>query len=193
MNFDPLITNMNKHVRLNQDEIHLIKSKFTPYTLKRKEFLLQKGEICHKMSFVVQGCTRVYTIDTSGNEHITMFGIEDWWISDLTSFFSEKQARFYIDALTDTQLLQITKQEFDLLLKQVPTLELWIRTLFLNALIASEKRIDQHLSMTAEERFGEFQTKYPELDQRIPLKYIATYLGITPEFFSMLRKKWTNS
>lgn len=184
-----ILSNINKHVKLDPSEVEIFTSTLKPKLLKPKEFLLQKGDVCRFQSYVLQGCLRTYTIDDSGTEHIVLFSIEDWWASDLRSFFTLQPAKFYIDALEKTRLLQIERYPFDELLRKIPKLEKWLRIIFLNALIASENRIDQHLTLTAEKRFLSFKKKYPDLQNRIAQKHIANYLGITPEFFSMLRKK----
>jgi CRP-like cAMP-binding protein len=132
---------------------------------------------------------RTYTIDENGFEHILMFAIEDWWTGDLYSFPTRKPSNHFIDALEDTEILQISKPNLDKLFEQVPKFERFYRILFQNALIAQHERINQNLSFTAEQRYLHFIKKYPEVEQRISQKHVATFLGITPEFLSMLRKK----
>ncbi len=118
-----------------------------------------------------------------------MFAIEDWWTGDLYSFPTQKPSNHFIDALEDTEILQISKPNLDKLFEQVPKFERFYRILFQNALIAQHERINQNLSFTAEQRYLHFIKKYPEVEQRISQKHVATFLGITPEFLSMLRKK----
>ncbi len=150
---------------------------------------MQPGEICKTENFIVKGCLRTYSVDQDGAEHIVMFGIEDWWVGDLYSFLMATPAQYYIDALEDTHVLQINKQNLDLLYERVPKFERFFRLIIQNAFIAQQNRINQNLSFTAEQRYLEFVKKYPHFEQRIPQKQVAAYLGMTPVFLSMLRRK----
>jgi CRP-like cAMP-binding protein len=189
MNSDLLLRNISRHIQLDQTEIDFFISLLQTKRLKRKEFLLKQGEICKTENFIVKGCLRVYTIDGNGFEHIVMFGIEDWWVSDLFSLFTNSPSLYYIDALEDTELLQISKPNLDKLYEQVPKFERFFRIILQNAYIAQQQRINQNLSLQAEQRYLNFIEKYPIFEKRIPQKQIAAYLGITPVFLSMLRKK----
>ncbi|WP_188931307.1 Crp/Fnr family transcriptional regulator [Dyadobacter endophyticus] len=184
-----LIQNIERHVHLDVGEIELVLSLFQPKQLKRKAFLLRQGEVCRSEHFIVKGCVKIYSIDENGFEHILMFGAEGWWVGDLFSFLTGKESRYHIEALEDTQLLQITKPDLDLLYEKVPKMERFFRILLQNAFIAHMERIDQSLSLDAAGRYQHFVRKYPAFGQRIPQKQIAAYLGITPVFLSMLRKK----
>lgn len=186
---DLLLQNIENHVHLDAREIELTLSLFQPKVLKRKAFLLRQGEVCRSENFIVKGCVKVYSLDESGSEHIVMFGIEGWWVGDLLSFLTGKESRYHIEALEDTELLQITKPDLDLLYEKVPKMERFFRILLQNAFIAHMERIDQSLSLDAAGRYAHFVGKYPAFGQRIPQKQIAAYLGITPVFLSMLRKK----
>jgi CRP-like cAMP-binding protein len=137
----------------------------------------------------VKGCLRTYTLDENGVEHIVMFGIEDWWVGDLYSFLTQSPASYFIDALEDTEVLQISKSNLDILYENIPKFERFFRLILQNAFIAQQKRINQNLSFTAEQRYIDFIEKYPQLEQRISQKHISSYLGITPVFLSMLRRK----
>lgn len=187
--FDFLLHHIARHVQLTPDEAALCASLFHFRTVKRKEFLLQQGAICKMESFITKGCLRCYTIDDSGQEHIIMFGIEDWWVSDLYSFFTQTPATYFIDALEETEILQISKVDLELLHQKVPKFERFFRIMLQRAFVAQQERINQSLSYTAEERYHHFVQKYPGLEQRIAQKHIASYLGITPVFLSMLRRK----
>ncbi|MGO4291095.1 Crp/Fnr family transcriptional regulator [Chitinophaga sp. RAB17] len=184
-----LLQNIARHIHLEQEEVDYLFSLLTFRTLKKKEFLLRQGDVCKTENFIAKGCVRMYTIDESGFEHIVMFGVEGWWTSDLFSFFTSTASDYYIDALEDTDLWQISKDHLDQLYEQVPKFERFFRILLQNAFIAQQKRINQNLSFTAEQRYVDFVKKYPQLEQRIPQKQVAAYLGMTPVFLSMLRKK----
>jgi CRP-like cAMP-binding protein len=189
MEFDLLLKNIARHVQLDQTEIDFFISMLQKKELKKKEFLLRHGEICKTENFIVKGCLRVYTVDRNGFEHIVMFGIEDWWVSDLFSVLTNSPSTYYIDALEDTELLQISKSNLDKLYERVPKFERFFRIILQNAYIAQQHRINQNLSFTAEQRYLNFIEKYPAIERRIPQKQISAYLGITPVFLSMLRKK----
>lgn len=186
---DLLLNNLARHIHLEQTEIDFFFSLLTQKTLKKKAFLLQEGDVCKTENFILSGCIRMYTIDDSGQEHIVMFGVEGWWTSDLFSFFTGTPSEYYIDALEDTVLLQISKEDLERLYEKVPKFERFFRILLQNAFIAQQRRINQNLSYTAEQRYLDFIQKYPQLEQRISQKQVAAYLGFTPVFLSMLRKK----
>lgn len=131
----------------------------------------------------------MYSIDENGFEHIIMFGIEDWWVGDLYSLLTGMPSRFYIDALEDTEVLQISRLQLELLYEEVPKFERFFRLIIQNAFVAQQQRIHQNIALSAEQRYLEFINKYHVFEQRIPQKQIAAYLGITPVFLSMLRKR----
>lgn len=187
--FDLILQNIGKHITLDPTEIEFFISLLESKLIRRKDFLLQPGEICKTENFIVMGCLRTYSVDQDGVEHIVMFGIEDWWVGDLYSFLTATPAQYYIDALEDTHVLQINKQNLDLLYERVPKFERFFRLIIQNAFIAQQNRINQNLSFTAEQRYLEFVKKYPHFEQRIPQKQVAAYLGMTPVFLSMLRRK----
>ena len=189
MNTDLIIQNINRHIQLNNTETDFFISILQTKKLRRKEFLLRQGETCKTENFIVKGCLRTYTIDENGFEHIVMFGIEDWWVGDLYSFLTQSPATYFIDALEDTDVLQISKLNLDRLFERVPKFERFFRLILQNAFIAQQQRINQNLSYTAEQRYLDFITKQPNLEQRLSQKQVAAYLGITPVFLSMLRKK----
>lgn len=188
-NTDLILQHVAKHIQLEQSEEAFFISLLQHHTLQRKDFLLQQGEICKNEYFIFKGCLRTYTIDDHGTEHILMFGMEDWWVGDLYSFLTQTPSTYFIDALEDAELLQISKANLDRLYEQVPKFERFFRLIIQNAFIAQQKRINQNLSFSAEQRYLDFIKTYPSLEQRIPQKQIAAYLGITPVFLSMLRKK----
>lgn len=189
MNTGLLLQNIENHVHLGAEEVESVLSLFQPKVLKRKAFLLRGGEVCRSENFIVKGCVKVYSLDENGFEHILMFGIEGWWVGDMLSFLTGRESRYHIEALEETELLQITKPDLDRLYETVPKMERFFRILLQNAFIAHMERIDQSLSLDAAGRYARFISKYPAFGQRIPQKQIAAYLGITPVFLSMLRKK----
>lgn len=189
MEFDLILQNITKHIILDKTETDFFISLLQPKKLKRKEFLIKQGDICKSENFIVKGCLRTYKIDDNGFEHIVMFGIEDWWVGDLYSFLTQSPANYLIDALEDTEILQISKANLDKLFERVPKFERFFRLILQNAFIAQQQRISQNLSFTAEQRYLDFVTKYPKLEQRLSQKHVSRYIGITPVFLSMLRRK----
>ena len=165
--------------------ISLLKSK----SLKSGEFLIREGDICKYESFVTQGCLKSYYEDDEGIEHILDFLIEEWWADDLYSFFTQTPSKSTIKAIEDTDLFQISKNDLDTLYDRVPKFERFFRLLFQNAYIAQRDQINQMLSVPAEERYIQFLKRKPYALKRFPQKDIASYLGVTPQFFSILKKK----
>lgn len=189
MDTDLILQNISRHIQLDKTETDFFISLLQTKKLKRKEFLLKQGDICKTENFIIKGCLRTYTIDANGFEHIVMFGIEDWWIGDLFSFITQNPTNYFIDALEDTEIIQISKTNLDKLFERVPKFERFYRLILQNAFIAQQNRINQNLSYTAEQRYLDFITKHPNLEQRLSQKQVSAYLGITPVFLSMLRRK----
>ncbi|WP_459209120.1 Crp/Fnr family transcriptional regulator [Aquimarina rhabdastrellae] len=184
-----IIEHFRKIITLTREEEELIASKIKKRHLKKRELLLEEGMICKHLSYINQGCMRIYSVDDYALEKTIFFSVEDWWAVDLKSFIEFSEARFYIEALTPCELTQIYKNDFEELLERIPKLEKWFRILLQNALISSEDRINYKMSLTAQERYLKFKEKYPILESRISQKHIASYLGISPEFLSSLRTK----
>ena len=139
--------------------------------------------------FITKGCLKTYTVDENGGEHISMFGIEDWWTGDLYSFITGEPSLYFVEALEDSEVLQISKQNTELLLAKVPKFERFYRILYQKSLITYIRRVNHNISLTAEKRYQNFVSKYPQIANRVSQKNIAAYLGVTPEFLSMIRRK----
>jgi CRP-like cAMP-binding protein len=193
MSEDLILKNISRHINLNQQEVEFFFSVLQSKTIRKKEFLLRPGEICRYQIFVAKGCLRNYTVDLNGFVHIGMFAVEDWWIGDLHSFLSEIPSTLFIDALEDTNVMMISKPNLELLYERIPRFERFFRILYQSSLITLAQKNMQNISSTAEDRYVNFINKYPQLQQRIPQKQIAAYLGITPEFLSVLRRKLMRS
>ncbi len=189
MNTQPILKNIFNHIQLNPKEVDYFISLLHYKKLKRKEFLLRQDEMCKHINYVIDGCLRVYKIDDKGIEHIIVFAMEDWWIADLPAFLTQTPATYFIDAVEKTELFQIEKSELEKAYKQVPKLERYFRILHQNAFVSHLSRLEQFIFLNAKERYIQLQKKFPALENRVPQKHIASYLGITPEFLSMLRRK----
>ncbi len=187
--FDLLHTHIKKRIRLTQEEFNLCKHFFTPRNLKKRQFLLQEGDVCKYLAFVNSGCLREYTVDQKGEEHIIQFAIQDWWISDLNSFLSGATSTHNVDAVQDSEIMILEKEARDKMLEAVPKMERFFRLLLEANHVATHKRINASLSATAEERYLAFIKTYPALVEQVPQSQIASYLGITPQSLSRIRKE----
>ena len=187
--FELLRTHIEKRVHLTDEEFSISTKYFISKKLKKHQFLLNEGQVCTQIGFVNSGCLRHYTIDNKGNEHILQFAIEDWWISDLHSFLSGTPSKFNIDALQDSEVLLLEKSARDKLLDDCPKMERFFRLLMEAHHVATEERVAESLSYSAEERYLKFIKTYPKLTEEIPQNQIASYLGITPQSLSRIRKE----
>ena len=187
--WERLFKNFSRFVVLSDEEQDIVKSLFKEKRYRRKQFILQEGEVSRYESFIVKGCTRTYEVDEKGQEHVVYFGPEDWWVGDLYSFLSGKPSAYNIDCLEDCIALQISKSSLETLYEKVPKTERFFRILVQNAFIAAQNRIASALKKTAAERYNEFMEKYPHIARRVPDHQIASFLGIAPQSLSRLRKK----
>jgi CRP-like cAMP-binding protein len=174
---------------LNEDEKELVKSIFQPRLYKKRQFLLQEGDVSSVFNFVVSGCLRMYKTDEAGTTHIIQFAIENWWIADLGSFYSMKPSELNIEAIEDTTVLQIKRDALLDLYANAPKFDRIFRVLVENSLIGMQERLLQNISSNARVRYESFLKKHQKLANRIPNTYIASYLGITPEFLSKIRNE----
>ncbi|MGK7394209.1 MAG: Crp/Fnr family transcriptional regulator [Candidatus Cyclobacteriaceae bacterium M3_2C_046] len=186
-----LIQNINELVPLNDMETVLIKDAFKPVFLKKKQFLLQKGEYSNHMRFIAGGCLKLFNIDETAKEHILQFGIKGWWINDLYAYLTQKPATYFIQAISDSIILQIHRDKLNALFDQIHMMDRFFRIKTQSGYVALQERTIHTMSKTAEERYADFVTRYREMEQQIPQYMIASYLGITPEHLSAIRKKNT--
>jgi CRP-like cAMP-binding protein len=191
--YDLILKNVARFIDLNDDEKELYISLLKKGSAKRKEFVMQPGEIAKYEYFVTKGCLKVYSLDRNGVEHVSMFAIEDFWTGDLASFIGQQPSTYFIKALEDSEFLMINKENFERLFKEIPKFERFYRNLYQRSLVSYIKRTNQGISLTAEERYEIFLSKYPHIANRITQKDLAAYLGITPEFLSMIRSKMSKS
>lgn len=187
-----ILDSLERNFFLSQKERSLFMSLLEHRQLQKRDYLLRIGEICRHDSFVLKGCLKVCYNDEKGVEKIIKFAPENWWVVDIDSFLHAKPSFYYIQALEDCELYQLSRSNYHRLHEEIPAFQKFSHQRWQNGFIALQQRILQSQSMTAEERFEHFLQKYPGLDQRIPQKLIAAYLGITPEFLSMLRRKWAS-
>lgn len=157
--------------------------------LRRRHYLLQEGDVWKYNAFVTQGCLRTYTVDEKGNEHIINFAVENWWTGDRESLDSEKPSIYNIDALEDSQVVLINKADFQTLCSQIPAFNQMVNAILQKSFIVAQSRIHNFISLTAEEKYKKFLEKYPQINLRVPQGMIASYLGITPETLSRIRRQ----
>ena len=174
---------------INDEEFELVQKAFLPKKLRKKQYLVQEGDVCKYMAFICKGAMRFYSVDEKGIEHIVRFGIENWWITDRESFLSKEPSVYNVDAVEDCELLIVTKQDLDELNKQSSSFAELSKTLEQRTFVAAQKRIHAAISQSAEERYNELQKINPSFIQRFPQNMIASYLGVSPETLSRIRKQ----
>lgn len=158
-------------------------------TIPKKSFLLQEGEICQFEAYILKGCIRTYHIDSSGAEVTLQFAVEDWWVSDITSFQNQTPSLMYIETLEDCELLILTPESKENLLARVPGFERMFRLMVQRNLAQLQERLFRTIATSAVEKYLDFLNRYPAIPQRVAQHYIASYLGFSPEFLSKVRKK----
>lgn len=193
MTTEPLIDYFNNFLPLDEGEKSVVEEVFKERKVKRRQFILQEGDVCKHNTFVVEGCLKMYMVDPNGKEHNLQFAIENWWIGDIGSFHSEEPSRLYVEAIENSIILQIKKEDQWKLFVDYPKFNRIFRVLAENAMVSLQNRILQNISSTAEERYLEFSKKHPQLFNRISNVQIASYLGVTPEFLSTIRKNISKS
>jgi CRP-like cAMP-binding protein len=184
-----IIENIEKHVTLSPEEKELFLSKTEIKHYKAKSILLNSGEICKQSYFVNSGVLRSFNINDNIVEQVLNFASEGWWMADMYSLISKKPGNLFIEVIEDAELVLLSKENQEQLYSEIPKLERFFRILTENSLVAHQERLMDNLSLSAEERFEKFCKRYPNLIQRIPQKQIASYIGVTPEFFSKMKAK----
>lgn len=181
------ISNYSK-MSITPEEEELIKSQFRPKKLRKKQFFLQEGDVSKYTGFITKGAMRQYYTDDSGYDHVTNLYIENYWATDRESFLNLTPSAYNIEALEDTDLLITTRADMLELIKKIPAIDMMIRVMDDRNAIASQKRISTMINSTAEERYEEFVKSHPQFIQRFPQHQIASFLGITKETLSRVRK-----
>jgi CRP-like cAMP-binding protein len=187
MGYEAILQNVAKHIALNEKEASFFIALLQQQQVAKKDFILQEGQLCKSISYVHSGILRAYYADKEGRESTIMFAIADWWITDMYCFINQQPAMLSIEAIENSNIFQLSKNNFDLLCHEVPKFERFFRIIMQNAYIREQLRVIQNLSLTAEERYHSFIEKYPQIVQQVTQKQIASYLGITPEFLSAIR------
>jgi len=187
---DSLIGYINNHSTspLNDREVESIKHIFVPKRIRKRQYFLQEGEVCTYFAFIVKGAMRQYSVDDKGVEHIVRLSIENWWVGDRDSYVNLTPSVYNIDAWEDTDALLVTRADYVQTLSPIRAIAEMARTLDDKYYIATQKRLNASITFSAEKRYAEFANSYPEFLQRFPQHMIASYLGITKETLSRIRK-----
>jgi CRP-like cAMP-binding protein len=184
-----ILDNISKIVTLSPEEELLFLSKIETKHYKAKTIVLDAGDICKHSYFVNSGLLRSFTINDNIVEHVLSFACEGWWIGDMYSLLSQKSGNLFIEVLEDAEVVLLSKENQEQLYLEIPKLERFFRIIIENALVANQERLIDNLSLSAEERFDKFCKKYPTLIQKVPQKQIASFIGVTPEFFSKMKSR----
>ena len=185
---DLISKNISRIISLTEAEQQRFFTVLENRKVRKKQYLHSDGEVCNHINFVVKGCLRLYNTDENGVVHVVQFAIENWWISDVASFLTKSKGVFCIDALENSEVLRISKSSVDKLYTDIPKFERYFRILAENTYIGYQRRTSYNIGASATDRYLYFKKTYPEFIMRIPQNHIASYLGVTPEFLSKLKK-----
>lgn len=188
-----ILTNIEKHVQLTDEEKQLFLSKTEIHHYKAKSILLSSGQVCKHSYFVNSGILRSFNINDNIVEYVLSFACEGWWMGDMYSLISQKPGNLFIEVLEDAELVLLSKENQEQLYTEIPKLERFFRILTENSLVANQERLMDNLSLSAEDRYDKFLKRYLNLNHKIPQKQIASYIGVTPEFFSKMKAKLLKS
>ena len=175
-------------VKCTEEERNLIMSTLKPKRLRKGQFFLQEGDVCKYMGFIVKGATRQFSDDGKGHEHILKFGVEEWWVGDYESFHLLTPSKNYVEALEEVDMILITNEQLQEFIRTIPAINAMVEALDRGAAVANTKRMHAAISFNAEERYEDLVRTYPHFIQRFPQNMIASYLGISPETLSRIRK-----
>lgn len=180
---------LDSKIVLTPEEAAKVRAYAIVKKLRKKQYLLQEGNVWQYDAFIAKGCLRTYTIDEKGREHIISFAAENWWTGDRESLLSGQPSRFNIDAIEDSEVILFTHSNFEWLCRDIPALNNLVHQLLQKSFVVSQHRIQATLSYTAEEKYQDFLNRYPAFANRIPQSMIAAYLGMTPETLSRVRNQ----
>ncbi len=189
MDTSQLLTSIEKYVALDENAKRYFSSLVLPVKLRQNELIEKAGDISQNMIYVNSGCLMTYFTDETDHDHVIQFAFAGWWTGDIHSITKKVPSVYTTKALADSEIFLLSQSNMDEMFHRFPAFERYFRIIFQNSLVTHQQRIIQNFSATAEERYHSFQKKYPTLEQFAPLKYIASYLGITPEFLSKIRRK----
>lgn len=187
--YPSFVSHIKRYVELNEQDIRIIESYMEPLELKKREFLLKEGEVSRCNYFVESGCLRMFYNNDKMVEQTTQFALETWWLSDYFSFSKQQPSEYFIQAVEKSIVVAIDFQRQEQLFAEVPQMERYFRIMMQRALAASQLRVKLIYQLSKEEMYKHFSTSFPQFLQRVPQYMLASYLGLTPEYLSELRKK----
>lgn len=190
--FQNIIKNLSRFITLTSEEEKIYEELLTLQKFPKKTHLLREGEICQFEGFIKEGCVRTYYLDENGFEVTLLFAVEDWWITDIASFNSQQPSRIFIEALEDTEVYLLTPEKKEILMEKVPKFERAFRLMMQKYVVTLQNRLINTISQPATDRYLEFIRVYPTIPQRVAQYYIASYLGVSKEFVSTIRKRLAN-
>ncbi|KMQ65752.1 catabolite gene activator protein [Chryseobacterium angstadtii] len=186
---DSLKKHIREYIEISDEKLEKYCNAFSVHKIKKKDFLLKEGDICEAEGFVLNGCFKVFHTDSNADEQILYFAVEDWWISDIDSFINKIPSQLNIQAIEDSEILLISKEDKEKLYQEIPEIEKLMRLKFQMSVIALQRRVIDNLSKPSDELYQDFLKKYPKTAHRLTNIQIAAYLGVTPEFISRIRRK----
>lgn len=184
-----IINNINRHVSLTSKEEEQIIAIIKSSRVKKKQYIIQPGFICRNRTYIVEGAFRVFYLDEEGKEHTVSIGVEDWFVTDFYSYINQVPALNFAEALEDSYIFQMRYEDIEALCKEIHSLSEYFRLTTEKAFAFSRRRVISNISMTAEQRYDEYVKKYPHIVNRVPQYVLASYLGMSPEFLSKIRKR----
>lgn len=189
MNTDLILSNIRKYISFNDEEKEYLSGLLEEEHLARNQFILRQGELCNHINFVNSGILRAYYLNPDGKDSTVMFAVKDWWITDMYCFLNSLPAMVNIQVVETCSILKLSKENLDRLYIDIPKFNKFFRILMQNAYCREQLRTIQNLSLPAKDRYDQFRKKYPHIANAITLKQTASYLGITPEFLSLIRSQ----
>lgn len=184
-----IIKHLRCHIDLSEPEKCIVLDSLEERSIKRKERLLNEGSPCNQLFFIESGLVRAYCMNDEGKEVTVMFAMKNWWITDMQNFVKQHSSTMTIEALKDSTVLIISKSSLDNLFETVSGFNKFWRILMQNAYCREQTRVIQNLTLLANKRYQLFIDIYPELVEVLTQRQIASYLGVTPEFLSVIRSK----
>ena len=188
-NYNNILKNIKRYVSLNEDDEEQFTSIVRTTRVKRRQFIVQPNFVCSHQTYVLEGAFRSYFVNDDGVDHTIQFAIEDWFISDFNSYINQTPASLFVEALEDSVVQQISYHEVEKLCDENPKFERFFRLVAQRSFAFSQRRVLSNLGKSAEERYVEFQNLYPSIVQRVPQYALASYLGMSAEFLSKIRKR----
>lgn len=184
-----LKNHIKTYLSCSDEELSEIVDFFNCHSFKKKETLLYAGNRCNKLFFVAKGCLQLYFIDTLGNKKTTQFALENWWLTDFLAFQNQSPSSFYVETVEPSKILAISSSNYQVLLDRHPKMEKYFRSIYETAYGAALMRFQYNSNFSKEEIYFQFRDSFPAFVQRVPQYLLASFLGLTPEYLSEIKKK----